>query len=62
MYCLRGPLVIVRVMGVDSQPWANNPVGIPDQIVKAVEAGFGLNLDDLDARTTEWEKEGTNVL
>ena len=39
---------------------ASNQAVLVANRVKAVETGFGLNLYDFDARTTEWENEVPN--
>jgi hypothetical protein len=44
----------VTVMGFDHMPYSSNPSGAPDEIVAAVKAGFGKNIDDFDCRDVEW--------
>ena len=46
-----------KIMGYDHPPYSHNGCGAPDEIVNAVQTGFGFNVTDIDCRQIEWRDE-----
>jgi len=51
------PLKGSRVHGRDHNPYSMDQTGVPDEVVDAVHQGFGVFIDDFDARQIEWDSK-----